>query len=94
MYYLKNRKSIYVNRLYDLDKAISDAENRGDKKPKGKAEVDAVMKTVKKLNKEIRAIQDNPKMGAEQKRQEIDKRRDKMRGYAKKAVTNFGKYYE
>ena len=86
--------SEYVNRLYDLQQSISDAENRGTKNPKGKKEVDAVMKTVTKLNKEIRKIQDSPKMSAEQKRQEIDKRRDKIRGYAKKAVTNFGKYYE
>ncbi len=86
--------SEYVNQLYDLNQAISDSENRGDKKPKGKKEVETTMKTVTKLNKEIRAIQDNPKMSAEQKRLEIDKRRDKMRGYAKKAVTNFGKYYE
>lgn len=86
--------SEYVNRLYDLQQSIDDAENRGEKKPKGKKEVDTTMKTVQKLNKEIRKIQDDTRMSPEQKRQEIDKRRDKIRGYAKKAVTNFGKYYE
>ncbi len=78
-----------INRLYDLQKDISDEEQRGHKQ-KGKEQVDAAVKSVGKLTKEIREIQDSRTMHPDRKRAEIDKRREKMRYYAKKAVQTYG----
>lgn len=84
--------SEYINRLYDMNETISDEAQRGNK-PKGKEQVATAVKTVGKLTKEIRQIQSHPNMSPERKRQEIDKRRDKMRDYAKKALDRYGQQY-
>lgn len=97
-----NQNSEYVQRLYDLQKTLSDDYKRSGKKqvqkgkkdpnkPKSLKAVDTTINTVSKLNKEIRTIQDSPKYSAEQKRSEIDKRRTKINGLAKKVVLKFDK---
>lgn len=97
-----NQNSEYVQRLYDLQKTLSDDYKRSGKKqvqkgkkdpnkPKSLKAVDTTINTISKLNKEIRTIQDSPKYSAEQKRSEIDKRRTKINGLAKKVVLKFDK---
>lgn len=97
-----NQNSEYVQRLYDLQKTLSDDYKRSGKKqvqkgkkdpnkPKSLKAVDTTINTVSKLNEEIRTIQDSPKYSAEQKRSEIDKRRTKINGLAKKVVLKFDK---
>ena len=96
-----SQRSEYVDRLYDLsdqmeiDYKRSDSYafqkgKKGAKVPTELAQVRTAMKTVSKLNKEIRDIQDIPKMSAEEKRMQIDTRKVKMRGIAKKAVLKLG----
>ena len=95
-----SQRSAYVDRLYDLSDQMETDYKRSDsyavqkgkkgaKVPTELAQVRTAMKTVSKLNKEIRDIQDNPKMSAEEKRTQIDTRKVKMRGIAKKVVTTF-----
>lgn len=97
-----SQNSEYVERLYDLKGRLQDDYNRSGKKqtqkgkkdpnkPKSLKAVDTTINTVSKLNKEIRTIQDSPKYSAEQKRSEIDKRRTKINGLAKKVVLKFDK---
>lgn len=97
-----NQNSEYIQRLYDLRKTLSDDYKRSGKKqvqkgnkdpnkPKSLKIVTTTIDTVSKLNKEIRTIQDSPKYSAEQKRSEIDKRRTKINGLAKKVVLKFDK---
>lgn len=96
-----SQRSEYVDRLYDLSDQMETDYKRSDsyavqkgkkgaKVPTELAQVRTAMKTVSKLNKEIRDIQDNPKMSAEEKRTQIDTRKVKMRGIAKKAVLKLG----
>ncbi len=96
-----SQRSAYVDRLYDLSDQMETDYKRSDsyavqkgkkgaKVPTELAQVRTAMKTVSKLNKEIRDIQDNPKMSAEEKRMQIDTRKVKMRGIAKKAVLKLG----
>lgn len=96
-----SQRSAYVDRLYDLSDQMETDYKRSDsyavqkgkkgaKVPTELAQVRTAMKTVSKLNKEIRDIQDNPKMSAEEKRTQIDTRKVKMRGIAKKAVLKLG----
>ncbi len=49
------------------------------------------MKTMSKINKDIRSIKDDPKMDPESKRQKIDAANTKMRSFAKKFVTQYDK---
>lgn len=96
-----SQRSAYVDRLYDLSDQMETDYKRSDsyavqkgkkgaKVPTELAQVRTAMKTVSKLNKEIRDIQDNPKMSAEEKRMQIDTRKVKMRGIAKKAILKLG----
>lgn len=89
--------SEYQNRFYDLASDMTDDYNRMKhdnpkaKPPKGYKEMETAKKTVSKLNKEISEIKSDPKMGPEQKLQQIELRQNKIRHFTKKFVTQYGK---
>ncbi|WP_296911029.1 hypothetical protein, partial [uncultured Megasphaera sp.] len=60
-------------------------------KPKELKQVDTAVSSVSKLNKEIKAIRNDPKKDPDRKRQEIDQRRTKINDLAKKVVLKFDK---
>lgn len=92
-----HENSEYQNRFYDLASDMTDDYNRMKhdnpkaKPPKGYKEMETAKKTVSKLNKEISEIKSDPKMGPEQKLQQIELRQNKIRHFTKKFVTQYGK---
>lgn len=97
------QNSEYVNRMYEIQKDMNDDYERSDagkqrkgkksssNKPKELKQVDTAVSSVSKLNKEIKAIRNNPKKDPDRKRQEIDQRRTKINDLAKKVVLKFDK---
>lgn len=97
------QNSEYVNRMYEIQKDMNDDYERSDagkqrkgkksssNKPKGLKQVDTAVSSVSKLNKEIKAIRNDPKKDPDRKRQEIDQRRTKINDLAKKVVLKFDK---
>lgn len=96
------QNSVYVERFYqlaedmemDYKRSDSYAKNKGKKGAPIPASLKAAqtcMKTMTKINKDIRSIKDDPKMGPETKRKRIDAAYTKMRTYAKKFVTQYDK---
>lgn len=97
------QNSEYVNRMYEIQKDMNDAYERSDagkqrkgkksssNKPKELKQVDTAVSSVSKLNKEIKAIRNDPKKDPDRKRQEIDQRRTKINDLAKKVVLKFDK---
>lgn len=96
------QNSVYVERFYqlaedmkmDYKRSDSYAKNKGKKGAPIPASLKAAqtcMKTMTKINKDIRSIKDDPKMDPETKRKRIDAAYTKMRTYAKKFVTQFDK---
>lgn len=93
----------YVNRMYEIQKDMNDDYERSDagkqrkgkksssNKPKELKQVDTAVSSVSKLNKEIKAIRNDPKKDPDRKRQEIDQRRTKINDLAKKVVLKFDK---
>ena len=92
-----HENSEYQNRFYDLASDMTDDykrmkhDNPKAKPPKGYKEMETAKKTVSKLNKEIQGIKSNPKMGPEQKLQQIELRQNKIRHFTKKFVTQYGR---
>lgn len=97
------QNSEYVNRMYEVQKDMNDDYERSDagkqrkgkksssNKPKELKQVDTAVSSVSKLNKEIKAIRNDPKKDPDRKRQEIDQRRTKINDLAKKVVLKFDK---
>jgi N12 class adenine-specific DNA methylase len=97
------QNSEYVNRMYEIQKDMNDDYERSDagkqrkgkksssNKPKELEQVDTAVSSVSKLNKEIKAIRNDPKKDPDRKRQEIDQRRTKINDLAKKVVLKFDK---
>lgn len=96
------QNSVYVERFYqlaedmemDYKRSDSYAKNKGKKGAPIPASLKAAqtcMKTMTKINKDIRSIKDDPKMDPETKRKRIDAAYTKMRTYAKKVVLKFDK---
>lgn len=97
------QNSEYINRMYEIQKDMNDDYERSDagkqrkgkksssNKPKELKQVDTAVSSVSKLNKEIKAIRNDPKKGPDQKRREIDQRRTKINDIAKKVVLKFDK---
>lgn len=97
------QNSEYVNRMYEIQKDMNDDYERSDagkqrkgkksssNKPKELKQVDTAVSSVSKLNKEIKAIRNDPKKDPDQKRREIDQRRTKINDLAKKVVLKFDK---
>lgn len=97
------QNSEYINRMYEIQKDMNDDYERSDagkqrkgkksssNKPKELKQVDTAVSSVSKLNKEIKAIRNDPKKDPDQKRQEIDQRRTKINDLAKKVVLKFDK---
>lgn len=96
------QNSVYVERFYqlaedmemDYKRSDSYAKNKGKKGAPIPASLKAAqtcMKTMTKINKDIRSIKDDPKMEPETKRKRIDAAYTKMRTYAKKFVTQYDK---
>lgn len=97
------QNSEYVNRMYEIQKDMNDDHERSDagkqrkgkksssNKPKELKQVDTAVSSVSKLNKEIKAIRNDPKKDPDRKRQEIDQRRTKINDLAKKVVLKFDK---
>lgn len=97
------QNSEYVNRMYEIQKDMNDDYERSDagkqrkgkkassSKPKDLKQVDTAVSSVSKLNKEIKAIRNDPKKDPDRKRQEIDQRRTKINDLAKKVVLKFDK---
>ena len=97
------QNSEYVNRMYEIQKDMNDDYERSDagkqrkgkksssNKPKELKQVDTAVSSVSKLNKEIKAIRNDPKKDPDRKRQEIDQRQTKINGLAKKVVLKFDK---
>lgn len=97
------QNSEYVNRMYEIQKDMNDDYERSDagkqrkgkksssNKPKELKQVDTAVSSVSKLNKEIKAIRNDPKKDPDRKRQEIDQRRTKINDFAKKVVLKFDK---
>ena len=97
------QNSEYVNRMYEIQKDMNDDYERSDagkqrkgkksssNKPKELKRVDTAVSSVSKLNKEIKAIRNDPKKDPDRKRQEIDQRRTKINDLAKKVVLKFDK---
>lgn len=97
------QNSEYVNRMYEIQKDMNDDYERSDtkkqrkgkksssNKPKDLKQVDTAVSSVSKLNKEIKAIRNDPKKDPDQKRREIDQRRTKINDLAKKVVLKFDK---
>ena len=95
------QNSEYINRMYEIQKEMSDDYERSDaykqrkgekgssNKPKELKQVDTAVSSVSKINKEIKDIRNDPKKDPEQKRREIDIRREKINVLAKKVVTTF-----
>lgn len=95
------QNSEYINRMYEIQKEMSDDYERSDagkqrkgkkgssNKPKELKQVDTAVSSVSKINKEIKAIRNDPKKDPDQKRREIDIRREKINVLAKKVVTTF-----
>jgi hypothetical protein len=95
------QNSEYVNRMYEIRDDMSEAYERSEagKQRKGKKgssnepkelkQVDTAVSSVSKINKEIKAIRNDPKKDPDQKRREIDIRREKINTLAKKVVTTF-----
>lgn len=97
--------SRYIERMYDLQKEMSDDHERdatyrawkgkakkGQKdptKPTDLKKVDKAVSSVSKLYGEIRDVRNDPKMSPEAKRAKIDKNTDKIREIAKKVVVEF-----
>ena len=92
-----HENSEYQNRFYNLASDMTDDYNRMKhdnpkaKPPKGYKEMETAKKTVSKLNKEISEIKSDPKMGPEQKLQQIELRQNKIRHFTKKFVTQYGR---
>lgn len=98
-----DQNSEYVNRMYEIQKDMNDDYERSDagkqrkgkksssNKPKELKQVDTAVSSVSKLNKEIKAIRNDPKKDPDRKRQEIDQRRTKINDLAKKVVLKFDK---
>lgn len=98
-----SQNSEYVNRMYEIQKDMNDDYERSDagkqrkgkksssNKPKELKQVDTAVSSVSKLNKEIKAIRNDPKKDPDRKRQEIDQRRTKINDLAKKVVLKFDK---
>ena len=97
------QNSEYINRMYEIQKDMNDDYERSDagkqrkgkksssNKPKELKQVDTAVSSVSKLNKEIKAIRNDPKKDPDRKRQEIDQRRTKINDLAKKVVLKFDK---
>lgn len=97
------QNSEYINRMYEIQKDMNDDYERSDagkqrkgkksssNKPKELKQVDTAVSSVLKLNKEIKAIRNDPKKDPDRKRQEIDQRRTKINDLAKKVVLKFDK---
>ena len=97
------QNSEYVNRMYEIQKDMNDDYERSDagkqrkgkksssNKPKELKRVDTAVSSVSKLNKEIKAIRNDPKKDPDRKRQEIDQRQTKINDLAKKVVLKFDK---
>lgn len=97
------QNSEYINRMYEIQKDMNDDYERSDagkqrkgkksssNKPKELKQVDTAVKSVSRLNKEIKAIRNDPKKDPDQKRREIDQRRTKINDLAKKVVLKFDK---
>lgn len=97
------QNSEYINRMYEIQKDMNDDYERSDagkqrkgkksssNKPKELEQVDTAVSSVSKLNKEIKAIRNDPKKDPDRKRQEIDQRRTKINDLAKKVVLKFDK---
>lgn len=97
------QNSEYINRMYEIQKDMNDDYERSDagkqrkgkksssNKPKELKQVDTAVSSVSKLNKEIKAIRNDPKKDPNRKRQEIDQRRTKINDLAKKVVLKFDK---
>lgn len=97
------QNSEYVNRMYEIQKDMNDDYERSDagkqrkgkksssNKPKELKQIDTAVSSVSKLNKEIKAIRNDPKKDPGRKRQEIDQRRTKINDLAKKVVLKFDK---
>lgn len=97
------QNSEYVNRMYKIQKDMNDDYERSDagkqrkgkksssNKPKELKQVDTAVSSVSKLNKEIKAIRNDPKKDPDRKRQEIDQRQTKINDLAKKVVLKFDK---
>lgn len=97
------QNSEYVNRMYEIQKDMNDDYERSDagkqrkgkksssNKPKELKQVDTAVSSVSKLNKEIKAIRNDPKKDPDRKRQEIDQRQTKINDLAKKVVLKFDK---
>lgn len=97
------QNSEYINRMYEIQKDMNDDYERSDagkqrkgkkassSKPKDLKQVDTAVSSVSKLNKEIKAIRNDPKKDPDRKRQEIDQRRTKINDLAKKVVLKFDK---
>lgn len=95
------QNSEYINRMYEIQKDMNDDYERSDaykqrkgkkgssNKPKELKQVDTAVSSVSKINKEIKAIRNDPKKDPDQKRREIDIRREKINFLAKKVVTTF-----
>ena len=77
----------------DYERSDAGKQRKGKKgssnKPKELKQVDTAVSSVSKINKEINAIRNDPKKDPDQKRQEIDTRREKINALAKKVVTTF-----
>lgn len=96
------QNSVYVERFYqlahdmeiDYERSDSYAKNKGKKGapiPASLRDARTCMKTISKINKDIRSIKDDPKMDPDSKRQKIDAANTKMRSFAKKFVTQYDK---
>lgn len=97
------QNSEYINRMYEIQKDMNDDYERSDagkqrkgkksssNKPKELKQVDTAVSSVSKLNKEIKAIRNDPKKDPDRKRREIDQRRTKINDLAKKVVLKFDK---
>lgn len=97
------QNSEYVSRMYEIQKDMNDDYERSDagkqrkgkksssNKPKELKQVDTAVSSVSKLNKEIKAIRNDPKKDPDRKRQEIDQRQTKINDLAKKVVLKFDK---
>ena len=95
------QNSEYINRMYEIQKEMSDDYERSDagkqrkgkkgssNKPKGLQQVNTAVSSVSKINKEIKSIRNDPKKDPDQKRREIDIRRKKINALAKKVVITF-----
>lgn len=95
------QNSEYINRMYEIQKEMNDDYERSDayqqrkgkkgssNKPTGLRQVDTAVSSVSKINKEIKAIRNDPKKDPDQKRREIDIRREKINALAKKVVITF-----